>query len=252
MQSILYSFFAGIATSLGVLVMFLVGKPGKRVLASLLGFAGGIMIAISLFELLPEAIEIGSMAAGVIIGFILGVLMMLLLDNVVPHSHMSSPENLVVENEGRLVSLHPVNNPILRTGYLVLFGIGLHNLPEGLAIGAGLESSPELGLIIAVAIALHNIPEGLAMGGPLKAGGMGNMRIFLLTLAAGLMTPVGAVIGHVFFNISEIFIGASLAFAAGAMIYIVNDELVPAANKMHSHLANIGMTGGIIVGLYIF
>ncbi len=251
MQSVLYSFLAGVATSLGVLVMFVFGRPGKKVLASLLGFAAGIMIAISLFELLPEAVEFGSMTAAVV-GFILGVLMMLLLDNLIPHSHVSSPESLLVENEGRMEVLSPSANPILRTGYLVLFGIGLHNLPEGLAIGAGLESSPQLGLVIAIAIALHNIPEGLAMAGPLKAGGMKNLKIFLLTLAAGLMTPIGAIIGLAFFNISPVFIGASLAFAAGAMIYIVNDELVPAANKMHSHLANIGITAGIIIGLYVF
>ncbi|MGM0462315.1 MAG: ZIP family metal transporter [Fibrobacterota bacterium] len=244
MESILYSFLAGISTSFGVLLLYLFGTPNKKVLASLLGFAAGIMIAISLFELMDEARNIGSMTSA-IVGFVLGVAMMFGLDQVVPHSHVGGPDEIVTENEQNLAT---VESPILRTGYLILFGIALHNLPEGLAIGAGLESSPELGLMIAIAIALHNIPEGLAMAGPLKAGGLGNTKIFLFTLVAGLMTPVGAIIGHVFFNISQVFVGGSMAFAAGAMMYIVNDELIPEANKMHSHLANTGIMAGIILG----
>ncbi|HLV08596.1 MAG TPA: ZIP family metal transporter, partial [Halanaerobiales bacterium] len=144
-----------------------------------------------------------------------------------------------------------VDNPILRTGYLILFGITLHNIPEGLAIGAGLESSPEVGLYIAIAIALHNIPEGLAIAGPLKVGGVSNGKLFLFTLGAGLMTPVGALIGLLFFNISTIFIAGSLAFAAGAMVYIVNDELIPQANSLHSHFANAGIIVGLLIGFSI-
>ncbi len=244
MESLLYSFFAGISTSLGVVVLLLFGKPSKKALATLLGFAGGIMLAISVFELMPEAVEIGSMTSA-IIGFVLGAGMMYVLDRVLPHSHLSEADNLIVENPQKLQS---VKNPMLRTGYLILFGIGLHNLPEGLAIGAGLESSPELGLFIAVAIALHNIPEGLAMAGPLKAGGLAGIKIFLFTLIAGLMTPIGAGIGLIFFSISPVFVGGSLAFAAGAMIYIVNDELIPQSNEMSSHFVNAGLILGLLLG----
>ncbi|ERP31220.1 ZIP family metal transporter [Chitinivibrio alkaliphilus] len=247
MESILYSFLAGISTSIGVIFLLIFGMPGKKTLATLLGFAGGIMLAISVFELMPEALEIGDMPSTVV-GFLLGVLLMYLLDAVVPHSHLSTPDSPVEENAAGFKSSA---SPILRTGYLILFGIALHNLPEGLAIGAGLESSPELGLMIAVAIALHNIPEGIAMAGPLKAGGMKNMKIFLFTLAAGLMTPLGAILGHIFFNISEVFVGGSLAFAAGAMIYITNDELIPEANAMHSHLANGGIIAGLLLGFAV-
>ncbi len=246
MDTVLYSFLAGVSTSIGFLILMLFGEPGKKILAALLGFAGGIMLAISVFELMPEAVNLGSMMI-TIIGFILGSLMMYGLDQVVPHSHLSSSDNLTVENLENI----KVENPILRTGYLILFGIALHNLPEGLAIGAGLASSPEIGLFIAIAIALHNIPEGLAIAGPLKAGGVDNFKLFLFTLAAGLMTPVGAVIGLFFFNISAVFIGGSLAFAAGAMIYIVNDELVPQSNEMHSHFANLGMICGLLIGFAV-
>ena len=92
----------------------------------------------------------------------------------------------------------------------------------------------------------------MAIAGPLKAGGVPIGKIFLFVLIAGLMTPVGTAIGMAFLAISPVFISGSLAFAAGAMIYIVNDELVPQANDMHNHLANVGLILGILVGLAIF
>lgn len=243
MQTLLYSFVAGVSTVLGVFVLVLFGNPSEKILATLLGFAGGIMLGISVFELMPEALGLGTMTI-TIIGFILGVLMMFGLDKVVPHSHLSAADDLEVENPERLKR---VEKPILRTGYLVLFGIALHNLPEGLAIGAGIESSPELGLAIAVAIALHNIPEGLAIAGPLKSGGVTTGKLFLFTFLAGLMTPLGAAIGLLIFNISPVLVGGSLAFAAGAMVYIVNDELIPQGQKMHSHLSNAGIIAGLLI-----
>lgn len=248
MEALLYSFFAGTSTVLGVVALFIIKKPGNKLLSTLLGFAGGIMMAISLFELIPEAISLGSMTSAVV-GVVLGAAMMLLLDTIVPHSHMSGKEDVSVENPEKFKELE---NPMKRMGYLILFGIALHNIPEGLAIGAGLEASAKLGLSIAIAIALHNIPEGLAIAGPLKAGGVPIGKIFLFVLIAGLMTPVGTAIGMAFLAISPVFISGSLAFAAGAMTYIVNDELVPQANDMHNHLANVGLILGILVGLAIF
>lgn len=248
MESLLYSFLAGISTVLGVVALLIVKKPSNKLLATLLGFAGGIMMAISLFELIPEAVALGSVTSAVV-GVVLGAVMMLLLDTIVPHSHMSGKSDMTIENPEKLKEL---DNPMRRTGYLILFGIALHNIPEGLAIGAGLEASAELGLFIAIAIALHNIPEGLAIAGPLKAGGVPTGKIFLFVLIAGLMTPVGTAIGIVFLAISPLFVSGSLAFAAGAMIYIVNDELVPQANEMHNHLANTGLILGVIIGLTIF
>ena len=132
MESIIYSFLAGVSTVLGVFILMIFGKPSKKVLAALLGFAGGIMTAISVFELMPEAVELGSMMS-MIIGFLLGCGMMFALDKVLPHSHMSESDHVVVENPEKLKF---TSNPLARTGFLILFGIALHNLPEGLAIGA--------------------------------------------------------------------------------------------------------------------
>ncbi|ACB83635.1 ZIP family metal transporter [Natranaerobius thermophilus] len=245
MEALVYSFLAGISTAIGAIIVAFFGQPSQRALSGLLGFAGGIMLAISAFDLMPESLEIGSMSS-TIIGFSFGAIMMYALDKFIPHAHMSGGEDIIEENTS------PLNNKeILRTGYLIFFGIALHNLPEGLAIGAGLESSPELGLYIAIAIGLHNIPEGMATAGPLRAGGLRWIKVFLLTLFAGLMTPLGAALGLIIFNISPVLVAGGLAFAAGAMVYIVSDELIPQSHNLHSHIANAGLIIGLLLGFVL-
>ncbi len=245
MESLVYSFLAGISTVLGALVVMFLGMPGRNFLSGMLGFAGGVMLAIALFDLMPEALEHGSMAS-VLIGFLLGAGIMYALDMLIPHAHVSNNQQL--DSGYETSSQDPkMNKKILRVGYLIFLGISLHNLPEGLAIGAGLEASPELGLYIAVAIGLHNIPEGIALAGPLRAGGLSVANVLFLTLIAGLMAPVGAALGMIFFNISSVFIAGGLAFAAGAMVYIVNDELIPQSHRLNNHVA----IGGLIMGLLV-
>ena len=248
MQSLMYSFLAGSSTVLGAIVLLSFGSPGRRLMAVLLSFAGGIMLALTMFELMPEALELGSLFT-VVVGFILGCTMMFGIDMILPHAHLSKSDELEIENPDNFPE---TDRAVIRTGYLVFFGLALHNLPEGLAIGAGLEASPELGLYIAVAIGLHNIPEGLAVAGPLKAGGLSNIKVIFLTLCAGMMTVVGTAIGLLIMNISPLLVSGLLAFAAGAMVYIVNDELIPQSNALHNHLSNIGLFAGILLGFAIF
>lgn len=242
MQSLFFSTIAGASTAIGAIILMITGSPGKKLIAALLGFAAGVMVSVSVFELMPTSLEMGSLLV-LLVGFLLGCGLMFSLDLLVPHAHLSQEDCLECENVERLKT----TNQALRTGYLIFLGIALHNVPEGLAIGAGLKSSPALGLSIALAIGMHNVPEGLAVAGPLKAGGMGNMKVLLFTLAAGLMTPIGTLIGLAIFSISPAVISGSLSFAAGAMMYIVNDELIPQANSQHNHSANLGFILGLLI-----
>ena len=236
MDAILYSTLAGISTVLGVVVVYIFGRPKQKMLSTLLGFAGGVMLAISLFELLPEAIEFGSVSH-LVIGLALGGAVMFLLDNFVPHHHFTKGSE---------------DGSVLRLGYLVTLGIALHNLPEGFAIGAGLEANPALSLYIAISIGLHNIPEGIATTAPLSGGGLSWLKIALLNLGAGMMTPVGTILGLLFFNLSPGLVGMGLAFAAGAMIYIVLDELLPESYKYSLSFGNAGLVTGIFLGYLLF
>ncbi len=243
MESLLYSFLAGVSTVLGAVVIVVFGRPGPKLLSALLGFAAGVMLALSFFDLMPEALENGSVLIASV-GFLLGAGIMYTLDRFIPHAHMSTDQHLALE---AMPQSSVAKRDLLRAGYLVFFGLALHNLPEGLAIGAGVEASPELGLYVAIAIALHNIPEGIAAAGILRAGGLSAARVLLLTLVIGLMTPLGALIGLAFFRISPLFIAAGMAFAGGAMVYIASDELIPQANKLNSHVS----IGGLIAGLIL-
>lgn len=239
MEIVLISALAGIATALGAILVFLLGKPAKKVLSLVLGFASGAMLAISAFSLLPEALALGGMLRA-IAGFLIGAGLMFGLDTLVPHIHIG---------EGKAEAGGDAN--LLKVGYFIFLGIALHNFPEGLAIGAGFSASPGLGTAVALALAVHNVPEGMATAAPLLAGGMGKAKVLLLTALAGLMTPVGTGAGLLLINLSESFISITLGVAAGAMIYIVSDELIPESHRHHSHLANAGLLIGFLLGMII-
>lgn len=219
-----------IGTGFGGVLIGLTGKPSEKSLSFYLGFAGGIMLAIVFAELIPEAIEEGSLMLAMI-GLILGVILLLGLDNLFPHVHHGGTQ----EGDGKLTKL----------GILLALGIAIHNFPEGIAIGAGYASQASLGLGLSIVLALHNIPEGIAMAVPLVAGGTGVSRMILATLLAGVPVGLGALIGAWIGNISPVFLSLSLGFAAGAMLYISFDELLPEAH-IHSAGSHVGIYGGVI------
>ncbi|MDD2283384.1 MAG: ZIP family metal transporter [Eubacteriales bacterium] len=236
-EILVISTLAGLTTALGAGIVILLGKPSTMLLSLLLGFAGGVMLAIANLELLPEAIEIGGTFMA-LLGFFLGTLMMHLLDHLIPHLHFSNGcEKSKVE--------------MLKVGYLIFLGIAVHNVAEGLAIGAGMVANPSLGFAIAIAIGIHNIPEGMATAVPLCLGGAKAVKVLILTAVAGLMTVVGAVLGSLAFQSSPGFVAAALGFAAGAMFYIVGDELIPHARNYHHYWATIGLVSGFIVGVLL-
>ena len=236
-EMLIISALAGLTTALGAGIILLFGKPSTKILSLMLGFAAGVMLAIATLELLPEAIEVGGTPKAVI-GFLWGVLLMYLLDCLVPHLHFNngSPRE---------------NAALLKVGYLIFLGISVHNLAEGLAIGAGMIASPGLGVAIAIAIAIHNVPEGMATAVPLRMGGMSGPKLLILATIAGLMTVVGTWVGALAFQSNPGLIAGALGLAAGAMFYIVGDELIPQARNYHHYWANIGLVGGFILGILL-
>lgn len=219
-----------IGTGLGGIITAYTGRPSNKMLGGYLGFAGGIMLALAFVELMPEAIEEGNMFLA-IVGFVIGVVLLIVMDRNLPHMHHGGSE----EGDGKLMKM----------GYLVAFGIAIHNFPEGVALGAGWVSSSSLGLGLAIILTLHNIPEGIAMAAPLAAGGVSMKRVVIMTLLAGLPVGVGAIIGALIGEASPVFLSLSLGFAAGAMMYISFDELLPEAHE-HSEGDHHGIYGGVL------
>jgi len=233
LEILFISLVAGLATGIGGLIV-LIRKPGRRTFGFLMGFTGGLMISLSFFELVGEAWRISGFEMATA-GFGLGAGFMFLVDYLTPHIRF-------FEKEGNIV-----DSSLVRAGSLIAVGISIHNIPEGLAIGAGYMHMPEFGLMIATAILLHNIPEGVATALPLCQGGVCRSKAFKTALLSGLAEPLGAMIAALFLSAYAELIPLSLAFAGGVMFFISLDELIPAAREHgHQHYTSAGMILGAI------
>lgn len=222
---LMLAFLSVISTLLGVALAIYVGKS-ERVIAVGIGFSAGIMLLVSFLELMPEAI--GEAGIGITsTAFILGMLIVAALHWIIPHTHL-------VEEKGVF------NQTLLRTAYLVAFGLILHDVPEGFAMANSYIASPSLGVLTALAIAIHNIPEEFAMAVPIV---MVKKRRFLYMAAflSGLAEPLGAVIGLVAVHFHPAFNSLFMAFAVGAMVFVSVHELLPMARRYHkTHLFILG------------
>lgn len=230
-EVLVMGFLAGLMTGLGGLIAIVIKNIPTSLFSSVLGFAAGIMIGISTFSLIPNSLEAG--VSYTILGFVLGGTIMFLLDVALPHTHKSETEE----------------NMYFKMGIFIALGIALHNIPEGLAIGASNYISQETGFYNAIGIGLHNTAEGLCIALPLALCNMSKARIVLISVLTGLSTLIGTFFGLIIGSISLIFVSGSLAFAAGAMIYIASDELIPQSHKTHSEYANVGIMLGFIFAL---
>lgn len=228
-------FFGTFGTTLGGIIGVTFKGNSKRFLCFILQFAAGLMLAIICFELIPEAMLISNVFS-LIVGIISGVIVMIICDNIVKKIYLKKE--------------YKTNNTLLKTGIIVGIGLAIHNFPEGLAIGSGFEVSIKLGYALALAILLHDIPEGISMSVPMKNGGMSKTKAVFLTLLSGVTTGIGAFFGAIVGGISNVIIGTCLAFAAGAMLYIVSGELIPESNKIYKgRIGAIGNILGFIIGI---
>ncbi|MFZ5632735.1 MAG: ZIP family metal transporter [Bacillota bacterium] len=240
-QDLAVSLVSGLATGLGGLAASLAGRAGVRTVPALLGLAAGIGFTVVFFDLLPEAVHAGSWpaAAG---GLMAGIAFGRAAELAFPHLKISGSRTAC-----GLVSARGGN--ILRTGYLFALGVAMHNLPEGLAIGAGLEAGRELGILLAAAIGLHNVPEGMALCGVIIMGGMRPPAAVAVTTGAGLALPLGTVLAGVWIGATPGMFSFILALGAGALLYIILNEIIPQSCRMHPSLAKAGMAAGTILSL---
>jgi len=237
MYPILFSLAAGLCTAIGALVVF-ISKPTKVFMSVSIGFASGVMLTLAFVFLLPEAITINYWLA--IIGFVFGALLILILDAVLPHMEFSILEKGIIDRK------------MFRTATLIAIGMSLHNMPEGFAVAAGFYHLPAFGLLVAGAIALHNIPEGITISLPIISAGGSRKRAFVISLLSGLAEPIGAGIGVLVLSFALSLIPLALAFAAGVMVYLTIDELLPLARQYeYPHRMGLGIIVGCVVAILI-
>jgi len=225
-EAVFQALLAGLGTCLGASLILYCGQMGYRNFSLFMGLASGIMAAVVLLDLLPSALHYGRPLIG-LLGFVAGFALVAVLDTTFERFYYK-----------------PASNNYLAMGYLIAVGIALHDLPEGLAIAAGFATPGTLGPLLALSIGLHNIPEGMVTAAPLRAGGMSRTRILLLTAMVSMVTPAGTILGLAAISTSPSLLSGMLAFAAGAMTYIVKDKLIPESKRLNKSLAYTGMVIG--------
>jgi ZIP family zinc transporter len=227
----------------GGLLVILFRRPKGAILSAMLGLAGGIMLSIICFELIPESISRGTKPF-MYIGFVTGIALLGIMDRIVSHLHMSERESGMDIHEKKLKKM----------GLLLTIGIALHVFPEGLAIGAGFAASAKFGLMIALLMAFQNVPEGVALATPNHASGSPRLQTMKYALMAGAPMGFGSFLGYLIGGLSPMFLGVALGFAGGAMFYVTCDELIPTCHtecEEYGHIPIISIVVGFVVGLFL-
>jgi len=247
LQALLATLFTWGVTALGAGMVFFFKKIDRKVLDAMLGFAGGVMTAASFWSLLAPSIEMAESMGVVpwvpaVIGFLAGGLFLKLVDKILPHLHI---EAKLEDAEGPKTSW--------QRSILLVFAITLHNIPEGLAVGvafgalaANLPTATLAGAVaLAIGIGLQNFPEGAAVSIPLRREGMSRLKSFWYGQASGVVEPIAGVLGAMLVVAMRPVLPYALAFAAGAMIYVVVEEVIPESQGSgNSDISTMGVLGG--------
>ena len=260
-----------VGTGLGGLIGAMLQKDSNRTVSLLLSFAAGVMLSVVCFDLITEAIEtevgvmivIGAVSLGVAVIYLLNYLIDCRTNPEVPHidaNHPKTADDLDELIHSDHFGVHRANHDsklsLFVAGIVMASAIALHNVPEGMTIGASYANSGGVmgrsALVLAVLIGLHNIPEGMAVSVPLISGGMNKWKAVLMTALSGAPTILGALLGFWIGDIGLMGLALSLGFASGAMLYVVFGEILPQAILMyHSKLPAFAAIFGILVGLFI-
>ncbi|MBM4033074.1 MAG: ZIP family metal transporter [Planctomycetes bacterium] len=262
LQALAGGLFTWGVTALGSVPVFFARQPGRRFMDAMLGMAAGVMMAASYWSLLAPAIEMSEKSGGnkwlpAVVGFLLGAVVLRVTDRLLPHLHPSlcdmphAPEGL---------------RSSWRRSILLIMAITLHNIPEGLAVGVAFGGAPYLvaqgivkpaealggAIALAVGIGLQNFPEGMAVAFPLRREGLSAWRSFWYGQASALVEPISAVIGAGLVLVVQPILPYALAFAAGAMIFVVAEEIIPEAQHGgNTDLATMGVIGGFTVMMFL-
>lgn len=250
LQALMGTTFTWLMTALGAAVVFLRKQISKKVLDLMLGFAAGVMIAASYWSLLAPALTLSEELGGIVwlpavIGFLAGGAFLRLVDRFLPHLHLFTPDS---DAEG----LHTT----WRRTTLLILAITLHNFPEGLAVGvafgavaAGYPSATlASAVVLAIGIGIQNFPEGMAVSMPLRREGISPAKSFWYGQLSGVVEPIAGVIGAAVVFLARPMLPYALSFAAGAMIFVVVEEVIPESQSSgNSDLATMGVMVGFAI-----
>lgn len=264
---IIYTLLAGVGgTGLGGIIGAILNRDSTKSTSLLLSLAGGIMLSIVFFDLVPESIN----HAGIwysIFGIIGGAIIIYILNTFIDISSKKKNEHLMKNHPDAHDDLDELmhsdtliteieekasSKKIFQAGLIMVLAIAFHNFPEGLAIGSSYVHNASVGITFGILIGLHNIPEGMAVSVPLISGGMKKWKAVLLTAFTGLPTTLGAILGYFIGDLSDLSLGVSLGLAAGAMMIVVFADMIPESILLNkSRWPAILTMLGIIIGIIL-
>ena len=238
-QTLAWILGSGFATAIGGAGLLVLRHPSGRVLDALLGFTAGVMLGATVFSLLVPALERGG-AAEVLLGFLAGGAVLGGLDVVIPHAHVRFREGARVPAEQRAAGQRAV---------LLLAAMTIHNVPEGMAVGVAFAAGgPDLGIPLALAIGIQNVPEGFAAAAPLIPAGTSTRVAVAVAALTGMVEPPAALAGFAAVEFAGALLPAALGFAAGAMLYVIVDELIPESHAGgHERDATVALLLGFVL-----